>query len=86
MISRNINLKPKKPKRIVILGSKGFIASAILSFIGIYLVIEFFVGMDAVFTYSGGNFTSMDIFLCSIVGLVVTALFIWVFVIVVFSL
>ena len=57
---------------------KGFIASAILSFIGIYLVIEFFVGMDTVFTYSGGNFTSMDIFLCSIVGLVVTALFIWV--------
>ena len=51
---------------------KGFIASAILSFIGIYLVIEFFVGMDSVFTYSGGNFTSMDIFLCSIVGLVVT--------------
>ena len=57
---------------------KGFIASAILSFIGIYLVIEFFVGMDTVFTYSSGNFTSMDIFLCSIVGLVVTALFIWV--------
>ena len=57
---------------------KGFIASAILSFIGIYLVIELFVGMDTVFTYSGGNFSSMDIFLCSIVGLVVTALFIWV--------
>ena len=57
---------------------KGFLASAILSFIGIYLVIEFFVGMDTVFTYSSGNFTSMDIFLCSIVGLVVTALFIWV--------
>ena len=57
---------------------KGFIASAILSFIGIYLVMEFFVGMDTVFTYSGGNFTSMDIFLCSIVGLVVTALFIWI--------
>ncbi len=57
---------------------KGFIASAILSFIGIYLVIELFVGMGTVFSYSGGNFTSMDIFLCSIVGLVVTALFIWV--------
>ncbi len=57
---------------------KGFIASAILSFIGIYLVIEYFVGMDTVFTYSSGSFTSMDIFLCSIVGLVVTALFIWV--------
>ena len=57
---------------------KGFIASAILSFIGIYLVIELFVGMGTVFTYSGGNFTSMDIFLCAIVGLVVTALFIWI--------
>ena len=57
---------------------KGFIASAILSFIGIYFIIQYFLGMDTVFTYSGGNFTSMDIFLCSIVGLVVTALFIWV--------
>ena len=57
---------------------KGFIASAILSFIGIYLVIEYFVGMDTFFSYSGGNFSAMDIFLCSIVGLVVTALFIWI--------
>ncbi len=57
---------------------KGFIASAIFSFVGIYLVIEYFAGMDTVFSYSGGNFTSMDIFLCSIVGLAVTALFIWV--------
>ncbi|MAH88651.1 MAG: sodium-translocating pyrophosphatase [Pelagibacterales bacterium] len=57
---------------------KGFIASAIFSFIGIYLVIEYFVGMGTVFTYSSGSFTSMDIFLCSIVGLVVTALFIWI--------
>jgi K(+)-stimulated pyrophosphate-energized sodium pump len=57
---------------------KGFIASALFSFIGIYLIIEYFVGFDTVFNFSGGTFTAMDIFLCSIVGLVVTALFIWI--------
>ena len=70
----------KISKKGTVMGAlyKGFIASAILSFIGIYLVIDYFVGMGTVFSYTGGNFTSMDIFLCSIVGLVVTALFIWI--------
>ena len=57
---------------------KGFIVSAVLSILGIYLVINHFVGMDTMFSYSGGNFSSMDIFLCALVGLAVTALFIWV--------
>ena len=46
---------------------KGFIASAVLSFIGIFLVIDCFIGMDTTFTFSGGTFSSMDIFLCSLV-------------------
>ena len=57
---------------------KGFLVSALLALIGIYVIIDFFVGMDASFTSSNGNFSSVDIFYCSIVGLAVTALFIWV--------
>jgi K(+)-stimulated pyrophosphate-energized sodium pump len=53
---------------------KGFIVSALFSILGIYLVIDYFVGMDNSF----GDFNSMDIFYCSLVGLIVTALFIWV--------
>ncbi len=53
---------------------KGFIVSAILSIIGIYFIINSFLGDDNYF----GNFSSMDIFYCSLVGLLVTGLFIYV--------
>ncbi len=53
---------------------KGFLASAFLSIIGIWYLIDNFIGFNTQF----GSFTGNDLFLCSIVGLVVTALFIWV--------
>ena len=56
---------------------KGFIVSALLALIGIYIVIDFFVGMDKLFLVQI-KFFSIDIFYCSIVGLAVTALFIWI--------
>ncbi|RPH08317.1 MAG: sodium-translocating pyrophosphatase [Alphaproteobacteria bacterium TMED93] len=57
---------------------KGFIVSALLALIGIYGVIDYFVGMNTTFSSSNGSFSALDIFYCSIVGLAVTALFIWV--------
>ena len=57
---------------------KGFLVSAVLSLIGIYAVIELFIGMDTSFSSSNGNFTATEIFYCSIIGLAVTALFIWI--------
>ena len=57
---------------------KGFIVSALLALVGIYVVIDFFVGMDFTFSSSNGDFSAADIFYCSIVGLAVTALFIWI--------
>ena len=57
---------------------KGFLVSAVLSLIGIYAVIELFIGMDTTFSSSNGNFTATEIFYCSIIGLAVTALFIWI--------
>ncbi len=53
---------------------KGFIVSALLAIVGIYFVIDLFMGIEAKF----GNFSALDIFYCSLVGLLVTALFIWV--------
>ena len=53
---------------------KGFIISALLAVIGIYLVIDLFLGFDSNF----GNFSAIEIFYCSLVGLTVTALFIWI--------
>ena len=57
---------------------KGFIVSALLALIGIYGVIDFFIGMNTMFSSSNGNFSAIDIFYCSVVGLAVTALFIWI--------
>ncbi|MDC3024605.1 sodium-translocating pyrophosphatase [Alphaproteobacteria bacterium] len=57
---------------------KGFFVSAVLALIGIYGIIEFFVGMDTNFSSTNKNFSALDIFYCSIVGLAVTALFIWI--------
>jgi K(+)-stimulated pyrophosphate-energized sodium pump len=57
---------------------KGFIVSAFLALIGIYGIIDFFVGMNTNFSSSNGNFSAIDIFYCSVVGLVVTALLIWI--------
>ena len=57
---------------------KGFLASAILSAIAFYPVIACVVGLDTSFSVNELVFTGMDLFWCSIVGLVVTGLLIWV--------
>ncbi len=57
---------------------KGFIASAVLSIVGIGIVTEWVLGFGAQITLPNVTFSGMDIFLCAVVGLVVTGLLIWV--------
>ena len=57
---------------------KGFIASAVLSLVGIAGVTEWVIGFDAEIVLSDITFTGMDVFLCGVIGLVVTGLLIWV--------
>jgi K(+)-stimulated pyrophosphate-energized sodium pump len=57
---------------------KGFITSAILSLVGVAGVTSWVIGFDSAFTVSGQTFSGMDVFLCAVVGLVVTGLLIWV--------
>jgi K(+)-stimulated pyrophosphate-energized sodium pump len=57
---------------------KGFLATAILSAVAFYPVISCVVGMDTQLTAGVSTFTGMDLFYCSLVGLVVTGLLIWV--------
>ncbi|MBO6782984.1 MAG: sodium-translocating pyrophosphatase [Alphaproteobacteria bacterium] len=57
---------------------KGFIASAVLSLVGIGLVTEWVLGFGAQITVGALTFSGTDIFLCAILGLVVTGLLIWV--------
>jgi K(+)-stimulated pyrophosphate-energized sodium pump len=57
---------------------KGFIASAVLSLLVLYPLTDCVVGIDNSFTASGQSFTGMDLFLCGVAGLAVTALIIWI--------
>ena len=56
---------------------KGFIASAVLSAVGIYGVTQWLLG-DASMTVAGNTFGGNALFACALVGLVVTGLIIWV--------
>ena len=57
---------------------KGFIASAVISAGLIAVVIYQYMGFDATFDMAGREISSMQLFICSLVGLVVTGLIIWI--------
>jgi K(+)-stimulated pyrophosphate-energized sodium pump len=57
---------------------KGFIASAVLSAVGIAGVTAWVIGFDAQYEIGKSAFTGTSLFLCAIAGLVVTGLLIWI--------
>ena len=57
---------------------KGFIASAVLSAVGIAGVTAWVIGFDAQYEIDKSAFTGTSLFLCAIAGLVVTGLLIWI--------
>ena len=57
---------------------KGFIASAVISAVGIALVISEFVGLGTGFTVGAKTFTGMSLFWSAVVGLGVTGLLVWI--------
>jgi len=57
---------------------KGFIASALLSLIGIAAVTSWVIGFDSQFLVGGTEVNGMSLFLSAVTGLVVTGLLIWV--------
>ncbi len=57
---------------------RGFIASAVLSLVGIAIVTAWVIGFGTEFTVTGQTFTGTALFFCAVVGLIVTGLLIWV--------
>ncbi len=57
---------------------KGFGVTTILSAIAIWPITSMTLGMDTTYTIGDTSFTGMSLFYCGLVGLVVTALLIWV--------
>ena len=57
---------------------KGFFGSAVISAIALWPITDHVIGMGTVMKMGDSAFTAMDLFLCGIVGLVLTGLIIWV--------
>ena len=57
---------------------KGFIATAVLSLIILYFVTDYVVGFGTVLTVSEQSFTGLDLYICGVIGLVITGLIIWI--------
>src|SRR5690606_9586053 len=57
---------------------KGFVVSAGLSLVGIFLVTLWVVGLGSEFTVGDDTFTGFSLFVCAVIGLIVTGLLIWV--------
>ncbi|MFL5072619.1 MAG: sodium-translocating pyrophosphatase [Xanthobacteraceae bacterium] len=54
---------------------KGFIATAVLSLIGIAAVVYYLIGFGPI---QGTSYTGLHLFVCGVVGLVVTGLIVWI--------
>jgi K(+)-stimulated pyrophosphate-energized sodium pump len=57
---------------------KGVIAAALLSIPAIWVVTDRLVGMGTVMTVGDKSFTGMSLFYCSLVGLAITGLIVWI--------
>ena len=58
---------------------KGFIASAILSLIFIYPITQIILGdMATEFTFGETTFSGNSLYICSVIGIVITGLLIWI--------
>ena len=58
---------------------KGVIGTGVLSLIGLYPLTNYIIGLDTTLsTESGQTFTGMSLFICGVIGLVVTGLIVWI--------
>ena len=67
-----------KSKNIMAALYKGFIATAISSIVILYPVTDWVIGFDSVYTVNDKNFNGISLYLCGIIGLIITGLLIWV--------
>ena len=71
-------VKLGKSKNIMGALYKGFIATALFSVVILYPVTEKLIGLDTYYSSSNANFTGFGLYLCGVIGLIITGLLIWV--------
>ena len=57
---------------------KGFIVTAVLSIMILYPVTDKIIGLDTTYSSTNSQFSGFDLYLCGVVGLIITGLIIWV--------
>jgi len=57
---------------------KGFIATALLSVAILYPVTDKIIGMNNVYSYANSEFNGFGLYVCGIIGLIITGLIMWV--------
>ncbi len=57
---------------------KGFVATAILSLLILYPLTKATLGLTEIYSYSNINFTGFDLYICAVIGLIITGLIIWI--------
>ena len=71
-------VKLGKSKNIMGALYKGFIVTAITSLLILYPVTNSIVGISETYTNSGNTFNGLDLYICGVVGLIITGLLIWI--------
>ncbi len=71
-------VKLGKSKNIMAALYKGFIVTAITSLIILYPITDYVLGLENNYTVSDKTFTGMSLYICGVIGLIITGLLIWV--------
>ena len=71
-------VKLGKSKNIMAALYKGFVVTAVTSLIILYPVTDYVLGLENTYTISNKSFSGMSLYLCGVIGLVITGLLIWV--------
>ena len=71
-------VKLGKSKNVMNALYKGFVVSAVSSLIILYPVTDYVIGFASEYTVNGKTFNGMDLYLCGIIGLIITGLLIWI--------
>ena len=71
-------VKLGKSKKIMNALYKGFVATAVLSLIILYPITDYIIGFTTEYYIYEKTFTGMGLYLCGIIGLIITGLIIWI--------
>ena len=71
-------VKLGKSKNIMGALYKGFVVTAITSLIILYPVTDSIIGLDKIYNNNDKNFSGLNLYICGVVGFVITGLLIWI--------